>query len=60
MADLEEQALRKDRRFLVRLILVLVVGAAAGLWMFSAMTSDRTRGCAADAVGGVATPPRSE
>jgi flagellar biosynthesis protein FliQ len=60
MADLEEQALRKDRRFLVRLILVLVVGTVAGLWMFTAMTSDRAMGCAADAVGGVASPPRSE
>lgn len=60
MADLEEQALRKDRRFLVRLVLVLVVGAAAGLWMFAAMTSDRAKGCAADSVGGVANPPRSE
>lgn len=60
MADLEEQALRKDRRFLVRLVLVLVAGTIAGLWMFSAMTSDRAKGCAAEAVGGVAEPPRSE
>ncbi len=60
MADLEEQALRKDRRFLVRLVLVLVVGGIAGLWMFSAMTSDRAKGCATEAVGGVADRPRSE
>jgi hypothetical protein len=60
MADLEEQALRKDRRFLVRLALVLVAGTLAGLWMFGELTSTRTRGCAAQAVGGVAEPERSE
>ena len=60
MADLEEQALKKDRRFLVRLVLVLVVGGIASLWMFSAMTSDRAKGCAADAVGGVADERGSE
>jgi hypothetical protein len=60
MSDLEAQALRKDRRFVVRLILVLTVGAIAGLWMFSAMTSDRAKGCAAETVGGVAGHPGSE
>jgi hypothetical protein len=60
MSDLEEQALRKDRRFLVRLILILTVGIIAGLWMFSAMTSDRAKGCAAESVGGVADAPGSE
>ncbi len=60
MADLEEQALRKDRRFLVRLVLILVVGTIAGLWMFSAMTSDRAMGCAADSVGGMAGQRHSE
>ncbi len=60
MADLEEQALRKDRRFLVRLVLILLVGIIAGLWMFSAMTSDSAKGCAARGVSGVADGPRSE
>ncbi len=62
MADLEEQALRKDRRFLVRLVLVLVVGTIAGVWMFAMMTSDRAKGCAAETVGGggVTDAPRSE
>lgn len=60
MADLEEQALKKDRRFLVRLVLVLAAGAIAGLWMFASLTSDQAKGCAADAFGGVADAPRSE
>lgn len=61
MSDLEEQALRKDRRFLVRLVLVLIAGAIAGVWMFAMMTSDRAKGCAADAVGGgVTEAPPSE
>ncbi len=61
VSDLEEQALKKDRRFLVRLVLVLIAGAFAGLWIIGMMTSDRAKGCAAEAVGGeVTAPPRSE
>lgn len=55
MSDLEEQALRKDRRFLVRLVLVLLAGTFAGVWIFAMMTSDRAKGCAAEAVGGEMT-----
>lgn len=53
MANLEEEAFRRDRRFLWRLGLVLILGALAGLWMFAELTGERVAGCAAQSFGGV-------
>ena len=47
MADLEEHAIRRDRRFLVRLAVLLLLGALAALRIFAYLTSDETGGCAA-------------
>jgi hypothetical protein len=61
MADLEEHAIRRDSRFLVRLFLSLVIATAAGLWVASHLTSHDTGTCAAGLFGGTApepTPPR--
>jgi hypothetical protein len=60
VADIEQNAFKRDRRFLVRLVLVLTVGLVAGMWMFFSMTGQRAQGCAAEAVGGVAGEPASE
>jgi len=60
MADLEQDAFRRDNRFIVRLVLVLVVGTLAGLWMFAELTGERVAGCAANAFGGVTQEPASE
>jgi hypothetical protein len=49
MADLEEHAFKRDRRFIVRLVLSLAVSAVFGLYVYAHMTSRRTAGCAADA-----------
>jgi hypothetical protein len=57
MADLEEHALRRDRRFIVRLVVTLVLATLAGLFLFAQLTSDRTAGCAADAMLGSDSPP---
>jgi hypothetical protein len=59
MADFEEHAFKRDRRFLVRLVVLLVIGAVAGLWAVSHLTSSSFGGCAARTFGGVddtATP----
>lgn len=48
MADLEEHAFRRDRRFVVRLVLVLSVATLGGLFVYAHLTSRRTAGCAAD------------
>ncbi len=60
MADLERDAFRRDGRFLLRLVLVLIVGTAAGVWMFAELTGERVAGCAANAFGGVTETPGSE
>ncbi len=48
MADLEKHAFRRDKRFVVRLVLVLGVGLIAGLVVATKLTSERAAGCAAD------------
>ncbi|MGE0791170.1 MAG: hypothetical protein AB7S26_36190 [Sandaracinaceae bacterium] len=60
MADLEQDAFKRDSRFVVRLLLVLTVGILAGLWMFAELTGERVAGCAAQAFGGVTQDPGSE
>ena len=57
MADLEEHAFRRDKRFVVRLVLTLLVGLIGGLYVYAHLTSRETAGCAADAMtGGGASP----
>jgi hypothetical protein len=50
MADLEEHAFKRDRRFVVRLVVGLLVAALGGLFIAARLTSDSTAGCAADAM----------
>lgn len=50
MADLEEHAFKRDKRFVVRLVFGLAVALLAGLFIAARLTSDRTAGCAADAM----------
>jgi hypothetical protein len=62
MADLEEHAFRRDKRFVVRLVLVLLAGFIGGLYLYANLTSHRTAGCAAEAVtgGGVTSKQSGE
>ena len=50
MASLEEHAIRRDGRFLVRLGLALALGLSFGLWAFAHLTSDRTADLALDLI----------
>jgi hypothetical protein len=60
MADLEEHAFKRDKRFVVRLVLTLLVGLIGGLYIYAHLTSDRTAGCAADAaISGDRAGPKS-
>jgi hypothetical protein len=52
MADLEQHAFKRDRRFVVRLVLTMAVALLFGLYVYSHLTSRRTAGCAADAAVG--------
>ena len=52
MADLEEHAFKRDKRFVVRLVLTLVAGLMAGMFVYAHLTSQSTAGCAADFMSG--------
>ncbi|HEX5657838.1 MAG TPA: hypothetical protein VFX59_11615 [Polyangiales bacterium] len=56
MADLEEHAFRRDKRFLVRLVLTLTVSGVVATLIGGRLTSEGSAGCAADAIEG--TPER--
>ena len=58
MANLEDHAIQRDRRFVVRLVLALTAGLIFGLWAFDNLTSDRTSTCASRMFGTV-TPTGS-
>jgi len=49
MADLEEHAFKRDRRFVVRLVLALIVALLGGLFIYGRLTHQGTASCAADA-----------
>jgi hypothetical protein len=51
MADLEEHAFKRDKRFIIRLVLTLALATVFGLYVYEHMTSRRTAGCAADMIG---------
>jgi len=52
MADLEELAMRRDRGYLVRLVLLLVAGLVASMLMYGWLTGSGVTGCVAGALGG--------
>ncbi len=56
LADLEEHAYKRDRRFIVRLVTTLLLALVAGLFLFAQLTSERTASCAADAMLGSESP----
>ncbi len=47
MADLEKHAIRRDKGFLVRLVLGLVFAVVAGSYLYAGLTSEGLAGCAA-------------
>jgi hypothetical protein len=55
MADLEEHAFKRDKRFIVRLVVTLIVAMVGGLFVSGRLTNQSTAGCAADAL--VDPPP---
>ncbi len=56
MADLEDHAIQRDKGFVVKLVVALVVGALAGAWVMYHLTSRRTAEAGVELFGG-ASPP---
>jgi hypothetical protein len=54
VASLEEHAIRRDRKFLVRLVLALGAGLVFGLFLFNHLTSNSVVSCAAQSFGDAA------
>lgn len=51
MASLEDHAIQRDKRFLVRLVLSLGAGLVFGLFLFNHLTSNSVVNCAAQSFG---------
>jgi hypothetical protein len=56
MVDLEKLAIQRDRGYLVRLVLLLVVGVLVSIFLFAWLTGSSTTGCVSNTVGGAAPP----
>jgi hypothetical protein len=54
MADLEELALRRDRGYLVRLLLLLAFALMFALFVYGWLTGSGVSGCLATTLGGEA------
>ena len=51
VADLEKHAIKRDKRFILRLFLLLAIAALGGLFIYGKMTSDEFANCAAGSFG---------
>lgn len=60
MANLEEHALKRDKKFIVRLVLTMLVALVAGSFIAGRLTGSDTAGCVAGtmlgATGEAGTP----
>lgn len=56
MANLEDHAIRRDKGFVVKLVVALVLAAIAGLWAVQHLTSDRAGEAGAELLGYEPTP----
>jgi beta-lactam-binding protein with PASTA domain len=57
MVDLEKLALQRDRGYLVRLVVLLVVGVLVSIFLFAWLTGSGTRGCVSESIGGTEQKP---
>jgi len=57
MADLEELALRRDRGYLVRLVLLMVAALGFALFIYGWLTGSGVSGCLATSLGNEPSQP---
>lgn len=61
VADLEEHAIKRDKRFVFRLVILLAIALLFGILVWSWLTGSQVAGCAARSFGTVTeTPPAPE
>jgi hypothetical protein len=60
MADLEQHAFKRDRRFVVRLVLTIIAALLGGMFVYGGLTSRGTAGCAADVMLGADAPAEAK
>ena len=58
MADLEELAVKRDRGYLVRLIVMLALAVGASVFVFRGVTGQQTTGCIAGMFLGSGSAPQ--
>lgn len=51
MAELEDHAIQRDKSFVVKLVVALILAAIAGGWAMMHLTSDRTAEAGARIMG---------
>ena len=59
MANLEDHAIQRDKSFIVKLVIALVLGTLAGIWAMQQLTSDRTASTGASLFGYTTGAPAS-
>jgi len=62
VADLEQLAVKRDRGYLVRLVLFLAVGVLVSAYIWNGLTGDKVTGCLAGAFlgqGNESTPSQN-
>lgn len=52
MVDLEKLAIKRDRGYLVRLVVLLALGIGASLFLWRGLTGEGMTGCVANAMLG--------
>jgi hypothetical protein len=57
MADLEKLAVRRDRGYLVRLLLLMGVGILISLFLFGWLTGARVSGCVSGTIAATEPTP---
>ena len=57
MPDMEELAIKRDRGYLVRLVLMLAAGVVVSIFIWAGLTGDRVGGCMAEAFLGASPEP---
>ena len=60
MANLEDHAIQRDKSFIVKLVVALIIGTLAGIWAMQQLTSDRTASTGASMFGYTTGAPASE